>query len=86
MKSHAKLHPAVIYYLGKQGCDARQVTGSMGGQDTGKAGPGGWEDDDEEEEPPSATAAGISSSSQWSLWGDLSQLALKPAAGLLQGL
>lgn len=68
MKSSAKLHPAVIYYLGKQGCDARQITGPTGRQDTGKAGAGGWEDDDDEE-PPSATAAGDSSSAQQSLWG-----------------
>lgn len=68
MKFSAKLHPAVIYYLGKQGCDARQITGPAGGHDTAKAGRGGW-DDEEEEEPPSATAAGDSSSAQQSLWG-----------------
>ena len=41
MKSSAKLHPTVVYYLGKQGCDARQITGPTGRQDAGKAGPGG---------------------------------------------
>lgn len=77
MKSSAELHLTVIYYLGKQGCDARQITGPTGGQDARKARPGGWEDDDEEEEPPGATAARNSRA----CWGDLSQLALRePAA------
>lgn len=67
MKSSPKLHPTVIYYLRKQGCDARQLSVPAGGKDTGKAGPGGWED--EEEEPLSVTTAGDSSSDQQSLWG-----------------
>lgn len=61
MKSSAKLHPTVINYLGKQGCDARQITGLAGGQDTGEAGPGGWEDE-KKEKLPIATSAGDSSS------------------------
>lgn len=73
MRSSAKLLPAVIYYLGRQGCDARQITGPVGGRDTRKAGSGGWEDD-REEQGPRTTAAVSSSSAQQNLWGDLSQL------------
>lgn len=61
MRSSAKLLPAVIYYLGRQGCDARQITGPVGGQDTRKAGSGGWEDEGEEQGP--ITTAAVSSSS-----------------------
>lgn len=67
MKSSAKLHATVIYYLGEQERDARQITGPAGGQDIGKTGPGGEEED--EEEPPSAFATADSSSAQQSLWG-----------------
>lgn len=66
MRSSAKLLPAVIYYLGRQGCDARQITGPVGGQDTRKAGSGGSEDEGEEQGP---TAAVASSSAQQNLWG-----------------
>lgn len=68
MRSSAKLLPAVIYYLGRQGCDARQITGPVGGQDTRKAGSGRW-NDDREEQGPRTTAAVSSSSAQQNLWG-----------------
>lgn len=61
MRSSAKLLLAVIYYLGRQGCDARQITGPVEGQDTRKAGSGGWEDEGEEQGP--ITTAAVSSSS-----------------------
>lgn len=41
MRASAKLLPAVIYYLGRQGCDTRQITGPVGGQDTRKDQEGG---------------------------------------------
>lgn len=70
MRPSAKLLPAVIYYLGRQGCDARQITGPVGGQDTRKAGSGGWEDEGEEQ-GPRTTAAVSSSSAQQNRWGGL---------------
>lgn len=70
MRSSAKLLLAVIYYLGRQGCDARQITGPVGGQDTREAGYGGWKDEGEEQ-GPRTTATLSSSSAQQNLWGGL---------------
>lgn len=67
-EGQCKAASRVIYYLGRQGCDTRQITGPVGGQDTRKAGSGGWEDEGEEQGPRN-TAAVSSSSVQQNLWG-----------------
>lgn len=85
MKSSAKLHATVIYYLGEQEHGARQITGPKEGRTLGRQDQEGKRKT--RRSLPVPSLLGTAAVPSRVCGGDLSQLALRePAAGLLRGL